>query len=47
MALDEWIDAEVSDGNLITFDDGSNYFWTSEIEQFIEEQSQKDQLMPV
>ena len=42
MALDEWIDAEVSDGNLITFDDGSNYLWTSEIERFIEELSQKD-----
>jgi hypothetical protein len=41
MAHDEWIDAEVSNGNLITFDNGSNYFWTSEIERFIAEQSQE------
>jgi hypothetical protein len=47
MAHDEWIDAEVSNGNLITIDNGSNYFWTSEIERFIEEESQKDQLMPL
>ncbi len=39
MAHDEWTDAEVSDGNLITFDNGSNYFWTSEIERFIAEES--------
>jgi len=43
IAHDEWIDAEVSDGNLITFDHGSNYFWTYDIERFIAEQSQKDE----
>lgn len=43
IAHDEWIDAEVSDGNLITFDNGTNYFWTAEVEQFIQEQSQKDE----
>ena len=37
MAHDEWLDAEVSDGNLITFDNGSTHYWFSEIEQFIEE----------
>jgi hypothetical protein len=47
MAQDEWIDSEVSDGNLITFDNGSNYFWLSEIERFIEEQSQENESLPV
>jgi hypothetical protein len=37
MAHCEWIDAEISDGNLFTFDNGSNYYWLNEIEQFIEE----------
>jgi hypothetical protein len=37
IAHGEWIDAEVSDANLITFDGGSNHYWVSEIEQFIEE----------
>jgi hypothetical protein len=47
MAHDEWIDAEVSNGNLITFDNGSNYFWTSEIERFVEEQSQENEPLSV
>jgi hypothetical protein len=33
----EWLEAEVSDGNLITFDEGSTHYWFSEIEQLIEE----------
>jgi hypothetical protein len=37
MAHGEWVDVEVSDANLITFDGGSNHYWVSEIEQFIEE----------
>ena len=37
MAQIEWIDNELSDGNLVTFDNGSNYYWISDIEQFIEE----------
>ena len=47
IAHEEWIDAEVSDGNLITFDNGSNYFRTYDIERFIAEQSQKDEAPPV
>ena len=35
----EWLESEVSDGNLITFDNGSRHYWVSEIEQFIEEQT--------
>lgn len=37
MAHDEWLDSEVSDGNLITFDNGSSHYWVSEIEHLIEE----------
>jgi len=37
MAHGEWLDVEVSDGNLITFDNGSTHYWVSEIEQLIEE----------
>ena len=37
MAHDEWLDAEVSDGNLITFDNGSRHYWVLAIEQFIDE----------
>lgn len=43
VAHDEWIDAELSDENIITFDNGSSHFWTVEIEQFIVEQWQKDE----
>jgi len=37
MAHSEFIDVEVADGNLITFDNGSNYYLVSEIDRFIEE----------
>lgn len=37
IAHGEWLDSEVSDGNLFVFDNGSNYYWVSEIAQFIEE----------
>jgi len=37
MAYNEWLDSETSDEILITFDNGSNHYWTSEIEQLIEE----------
>ena len=39
IAHGEWIDSEVSDANLITFDGGSNHYLVSEIDQFIEENS--------
>jgi len=37
MAHSEFIDVEVADGNLITFDNGSNHFWISEVEALIAE----------
>jgi len=37
IAHSEWLDSEVSDENLITFDGGSNHYWVSEIDRFIEE----------
>lgn len=36
MAHGEWVDSQVSDGNLITFDNGSCHYWVSEIELLIE-----------
>ena len=37
MAHGEWVDSQVSDENLITFDNGSYHYWVSDIEQLIEE----------
>lgn len=37
MAHGEWLDSEVSEGNLVTFDSGSSHYWVSEVERFIEE----------
>jgi len=37
MAHGEWVDSQVSDENLITFDNGSCHYWVSDIEQLIEE----------
>ena len=37
MARDEHVDNEVADSQLITFDNGSTYFLTSEVENFAEE----------
>ena len=36
MAHGEWVDSQVSDGNLMTFDNGSSHYWVSEIERLIE-----------
>jgi len=38
MAKSEWESAEVEEGNIISFDGGSTYFWKSDVESFIEEQ---------
>lgn len=37
MAHGEWVDSQVLDENLITFDNGSCHYWISDIEQLIEE----------
>ena len=39
IAHDEWIDSQVDDGNLVTFDNGTSYYWSCDIERFIYEQS--------
>ena len=44
IAESEWLDNEVSDGNLISFDNGSTHYSVSEIEQFIEEHVHNDAL---
>jgi len=38
LACDEHIDALVSDEEIVTFDNGSTYYRTSDIEQFLDEQ---------
>ncbi len=38
MAHGEYVDNEVADDRLITFDNGSTYFQTSDVERFVEEQ---------
>lgn len=37
IAHGEWLDAEVSNGSLITFDSGSTHYWVYEIDRFIGE----------
>lgn len=37
IAEGEWIDAEVSEGNLMTFDNGTSYYWTHEVESYLDE----------
>lgn len=37
LAVNEWVNSEVEDGNLVTFDSGNSYFWKSEIEEFLGE----------
>ena len=36
IAKSEWEDQEIEDGGLITFDNGSNYYWLSDVESLIE-----------
>ncbi len=36
LAHSEYIDSELSDGNLITLDNGSTYYWFSDIEHLID-----------
>ena len=39
LAHSEHVDSEASEGNLVTFDNGDRYYWSRDIEQFIEEHS--------
>ena len=36
LAQNEYIDFEESEGNIISFDNGNSYFWTHDVEEFIE-----------
>ncbi|MCX6124055.1 MAG: hypothetical protein NTV34_04805 [Proteobacteria bacterium] len=38
LAYSEYIDSEISDGNLVTFDDGTTHYWIHDIESFIRRQ---------
>ena len=42
MAKDEYISSLEEDEEVMSFDNGSTYFWTSDIKQFIEEKSKKE-----
>lgn len=42
LAHTEFIDNEASDGNLVTFDNGATYYWTTEVEQLIEKLAPAD-----
>ena len=35
MAISEWIDSEESEGLIISFDNGSTYYWMSDVEDFL------------
>ena len=39
----EWIDAEVSDERLMTLDNGSTYYWTYDIEAYLDEQESEQE----
>jgi len=43
LAESEWIDNEVSEGNLVTLDNGGSYFWLHDLEKFIEEMLDAEQ----
>ena len=37
MSEGEWIDQEVTEESLVTFDNGATYFWKHDLEQYVEE----------
>jgi hypothetical protein len=37
LARDEWVDAEVRDGNLVTLDHGATYFTAYDVERYLED----------
>lgn len=37
IARDEWVSLEESDGNIISFDNGLTYYWTHDVEWFLDE----------
>ena len=43
LAESEWIDNEVSEGNLVTFNNGGRYYWLHDVEDFINEMTGKEE----
>lgn len=41
LAQDEWVDAEVSDERLITFDHGETYYWVDDVERYVASQEEE------
>lgn len=41
MAEGEWIDQEVNEENLVTFDNGATHFWKHDIEQYLDDVESK------
>jgi len=37
LAKSEWIDSALSEGNLMTFDNGTSYYWAHEIEAYLDD----------
>lgn len=40
LAQSEWIDAQIEDGQLVTFDNGGTYYWVSDLEDFVNQSSE-------
>lgn len=38
LARSEWLDAEESEGQIVSFDNGLTYFWTNDIERFLDKE---------
>jgi len=36
LAESEWIDSELNEGNLVTLDNGSKYYWIHDIEEYLD-----------
>ena len=36
IAVGEWIDNELEDDRFVTFDNGDTYYWTHDVESYIE-----------
>ena len=42
LSLSEWSDQEESEGLIVSFDHGATYFYTSDIERYLDEEESKD-----
>ena len=46
LACSEWADSEESEGQIVSFDHGSPYFWTHDIERFLNREDAGDGAYP-